>query len=131
MREKQNERRYRRPTRRATEKLTEPQIDSSAKRRQWARNTGGKCFSDSSQQPRQCNEPKDEILTKILKRLDDLESKYDSAKKGKPNRKQYVFCYRCLDKWLYGDQVTKFDGDDKPALLNFQGLALVARGRSQ
>ena len=141
MRGKQDERRYRRPTRRATEKLSEPQFDSSGTRRQWSRDTGGKCFSYSNQQPRQYNEPKDEILTKILKRLDDLESKYDTAKKGKPNRKQDVVCYRCQqkghfarecpDKCLYGDQVTKVDGDDKSAPLNFQGPALVARGRSQ
>ena len=141
MRGNQDERRYRRPTRRATEKPSEPQIDSRGTRRQWSRDTGGKCFSYSSQQPRQCNEPKDEILTKILKRLDDLVSKYDNAKRGKPNRKQDVVCYgcqqkghfarECPNKCSFGTQVTNVDGDYKSAPLNFQGPALVVRGRSQ
>ncbi|KAH3884529.1 hypothetical protein DPMN_008511 [Dreissena polymorpha] len=141
MRGKQDERSYRRPKRRDSEKFSEHQVDSSANRRQWSRDTGGKCFSYRSKQPRQCYELKDEILTKILKRLDDLESKYDRAKRGKPYRKQDVVCYRCKqkgrfarecpDKSSYGDQVTKVNGDDKSAPLIFQEPALVTKGRFQ
>ena len=138
MRGKQEDRRYRRPARRTTEQGGESLPEGSSQGRQWRAAKEGKSFSNNKP-TRQGDKTSDEVLLKILKRLDDLESKYESSNREKSGRKREIVCYRCQQKGHFarecpgvertGRQLPSHEVRSAP--LNYQGPALAAKGRSQ
>jgi len=142
MRNRLDVRRNRRPTRRTLELEDEHYTDSSPQRKQVSRERVSKHFSHNKQ-TRSRDEDSEEILLKILQRLDGLERKYETLNRDRTGRKRDVICFRCQQKGHYarecvGESSTinqnslPCDSRDAKAVpLNYQRPALVARGRSQ